>query len=104
MSRDAASVLAPLLERAHRVVVTRADPERSSPFAPSQMYDASRFVGPNAFGHGEALSRALALDPDLRDSLPEAVATHLPGHWVGRSLGHHGQLVLHGRTHHQADS
>jgi WD40 repeat protein/serine/threonine protein kinase len=36
----------------------------------------------------EALSRALELDPELRDSLPEAVVTHLPGHWVGRTLSH----------------
>ncbi len=36
-----------------------ADPERSSPFAPAQMFDASRLVGPNAVGNGVALSRPL---------------------------------------------
>ncbi|MEN8375352.1 MAG: FAD-dependent oxidoreductase [Gemmatimonadota bacterium] len=37
----------------------RADPERTSAFAPSQMFDASRFVGPNAVGNGVALARPL---------------------------------------------
>jgi len=37
----------------------RADLERTSPFAPVQMYDASRLAGPNAVGNGVALSRAL---------------------------------------------
>ena len=36
-----------------------ADPERTSPFAPVQMYDASRFVAPNAVANGVALSRPL---------------------------------------------
>jgi hypothetical protein len=36
-----------------------ADPERSSPFAPTQMFDLSRMVGPNAVGNGAALSRSL---------------------------------------------
>lgn len=36
-----------------------ADPERTSPFAPVQMFDASREVGPNAVGNGVALSRPL---------------------------------------------
>ncbi len=36
-----------------------ADPERSSPFAPAQMFDASRLVGPNAVGNGVARSRPL---------------------------------------------
>ncbi|MDX1404815.1 MAG: FAD-dependent oxidoreductase [Woeseiaceae bacterium] len=36
-----------------------ADPERTSPFAPSQMGNASRLVGPNAVGGGAALSRGL---------------------------------------------
>lgn len=36
-----------------------ADPERTSPFAPVQMFDASRAVGPNAVGNGVALSRPL---------------------------------------------
>ena len=35
------------------------DPERTSPFAPVQMYDASRFVGPNSVGNGVAVSRCL---------------------------------------------
>ena len=37
----------------------RADPERTSAFAPVQMTDASRFAGPNAVGNGVALSRPL---------------------------------------------
>ncbi len=37
----------------------RADPERTSAFAPVQMSDASRTVGPNALGNGVALSRPL---------------------------------------------
>jgi WD40 repeat protein/serine/threonine protein kinase len=36
----------------------------------------------------EAMARARALDPDLADSLSEAVATHLPGHWLTRSMSH----------------
>ena len=36
-----------------------ADPERTSAFAPVQMNDASRFVGPNAVSNGVALSRPL---------------------------------------------
>jgi hypothetical protein len=36
-----------------------ADPERTSPFAPVQMTNASRFVGPNALSNGVALSRPL---------------------------------------------
>lgn len=36
-----------------------ADPERTSPFAPVQMEDASTFVGPNAVRNGVALSRPL---------------------------------------------
>ena len=36
-----------------------ADLERTSPFAPAQMFDASRIVGPNAVGNGVALSRPL---------------------------------------------
>jgi WD40 repeat protein/serine/threonine protein kinase/Flp pilus assembly protein TadD len=36
----------------------------------------------------EALAQARALDPDLSDNLPEAVATHLPGHWLGRTMSH----------------
>jgi hypothetical protein len=37
----------------------RADPERTSPFAPVQMTNASRSVGPNAVSNGVALSRSL---------------------------------------------
>lgn len=37
----------------------RADPERTSAFAPQQMGDASRFVGPGAVANGVALSRPL---------------------------------------------
>ena len=37
----------------------RADPERTSAFAPRQMFDASRYAGPNAVGNGVALSRPL---------------------------------------------
>ena len=37
----------------------RADPERTSAFAPVQMTDASRTVGPNAVGNGVALARPL---------------------------------------------
>ena len=36
-----------------------ADPERSSPFAPVQMANMSRLVGPDAVGNGTALSRPL---------------------------------------------
>ena len=36
-----------------------ADPELTSPFAPVQMYDASRFVAPNAVANGVALARPL---------------------------------------------
>ena len=36
-----------------------ADPERTSPFAPVQMNNASRFVAPNAVSNGVALSRCL---------------------------------------------
>ena len=36
-----------------------ADPERTSPFAPVQMNNASRSVGPNAVSNGAALSRPL---------------------------------------------
>ena len=36
-----------------------ADLERTSPFAPAQMNDASRSAGPNAVGNGVALSRPL---------------------------------------------
>ena len=36
-----------------------ADPERTSPFAPVQMNNASRSVGPNAVSNGVALSRPL---------------------------------------------
>ena len=36
-----------------------ADPERTSSFAPVQMNDTSRTVGPNAVGNGVALSRPL---------------------------------------------
>ena len=37
----------------------RVDRERTSPFAPVQMNDASRFIGPNAVSNGVALSRSL---------------------------------------------
>ena len=37
----------------------RVDPERTSPFAPVQMNDETRAVGPNAVGGGVALSRSL---------------------------------------------
>ncbi len=37
----------------------RADPERTSPFAPAQMFDARQLVGPKAVGNGVALSRSL---------------------------------------------
>ena len=37
----------------------RADPERTSPFAPVQMTNASRSVGPNAVSNGVALCRSL---------------------------------------------
>jgi hypothetical protein len=37
----------------------RADPERSSAFAPVQMDDGSRVVGPGAFSNGAALARPL---------------------------------------------
>ncbi len=37
----------------------RADPERSSAFAPVQMDDATRVVGPGAFSNGTALARPL---------------------------------------------
>ena len=37
----------------------RADPERTSAFAPVQMNDASRFVGPGAVSNGVALARPL---------------------------------------------
>ena len=37
----------------------RADPERTSAFAPVQMSDASRAVGPNAVSNGVALARPL---------------------------------------------
>ena len=36
-----------------------ADPERTSAFAPQQMNDARRLVGPNAVSNGAALSRCL---------------------------------------------
>ena len=36
----------------------------------------------------EAMVRARALDPGLGESICEAVATHLPGHWVTRSMSH----------------
>ena len=36
-----------------------ADPERTSPFAPVQMEDATQFVGPNAVRNGVALARPL---------------------------------------------
>ena len=36
-----------------------ADLERTSPFAPAQMFDASRIVGPNAVANGVALARPL---------------------------------------------
>ncbi|MCF8487471.1 MAG: FAD-binding protein [Rhodobacteraceae bacterium] len=36
-----------------------ADPERTSPFAPVQMEDATSFVGPNAVRNGVALARPL---------------------------------------------
>jgi WD40 repeat protein/serine/threonine protein kinase len=36
----------------------------------------------------EAMARARALDPELGESIPEAVATHLPGHWVARAMSH----------------
>jgi WD40 repeat protein/serine/threonine protein kinase/Tfp pilus assembly protein PilF len=36
----------------------------------------------------EAMTRARALDPDISDSLPEAAAKHLPGHWITRSMSH----------------
>jgi WD40 repeat protein/serine/threonine protein kinase len=36
----------------------------------------------------EAMARARALDPDLGESVPMAVATHLPGHWVARAMSH----------------
>jgi WD40 repeat protein/serine/threonine protein kinase len=35
----------------------------------------------------EAMARARALDPDLGERLADAVATHLPGHWVARTMG-----------------
>jgi hypothetical protein len=37
----------------------RADPERTSAFAPQQMGDVSRFAGPGAVGNGVALARPL---------------------------------------------
>jgi hypothetical protein len=37
----------------------RAHPERTSSFAPSQMFDASRLAGPNAVGNGVAVARPL---------------------------------------------
>jgi serine/threonine protein kinase len=40
----------------------------------------------------EAMTRARALDPEIVDSLPEAVATHLPGHWLTRSMSHHAPV------------
>jgi WD40 repeat protein/serine/threonine protein kinase/Tfp pilus assembly protein PilF len=36
----------------------------------------------------EAMARARALDPELGGSISEAVATHLPGHWVARAMSH----------------
>jgi WD40 repeat protein/serine/threonine protein kinase len=36
----------------------------------------------------EAMSRARALDPDLAENLTDAVVTHLPGHWIARSMSH----------------
>jgi len=36
----------------------------------------------------EAMARARALDPELGESLSEAVATHLPGHWVTGVMNH----------------
>jgi len=36
----------------------------------------------------EAMKRARALDPNIADSLPEAAADHLPGHWITRSMSH----------------
>jgi WD40 repeat protein/serine/threonine protein kinase len=36
----------------------------------------------------EAMARARALDPELGESIPEAVASHLPGHWVARAMSH----------------
>jgi hypothetical protein len=36
-----------------------ADPERTSPFAPAQMSNVSRFVGPNSVSNGVALARPL---------------------------------------------
>jgi WD40 repeat protein/serine/threonine protein kinase len=36
----------------------------------------------------EALSRARTLDTDLEDSLPQIVASHLPGHWLTRTMHH----------------
>jgi WD40 repeat protein/serine/threonine protein kinase len=34
----------------------------------------------------EAMARARSLDPDIDGNLAEAAATHLPGHWVTRSV------------------
>ncbi len=36
----------------------------------------------------EAMARARALNPDIGGSISEAVATHLPGHWVARAMNH----------------
>jgi len=36
----------------------------------------------------EAMARARALNPDLGGSVSEAIATHLPGHWVARAMHH----------------
>jgi WD40 repeat protein/serine/threonine protein kinase/Flp pilus assembly protein TadD len=40
----------------------------------------------------EAMTRARALDPEIGDGLPEAVANHLPGHWLTRSMSHHAPV------------
>ncbi len=40
----------------------------------------------------EALARARDLDPELEGGLAEAVADHLPGHWVARTLNHHSPV------------
>ena len=36
----------------------------------------------------EAMARARALNPELSGNISEAVATHLPGHWVARTMSH----------------
>ena len=69
VARDAAAVLAPLLERAHRVVITNADATRS--------LDSQR-VAADLINHGYPASR-VATTPDPRKALletREALAPH----------------------------